>query len=370
MNLLFITYQGDIAGSTNSIEYLTRGLADAGHNVYVGCRTNSLLWSKLSGSLVSLVPMTFKSRIDFKNMAQIKDAVEKYNIHVINAQSSKDRYTSIFARWLYQLPVKVVHTRRQISKSCGGLQSWFYQQGTHKIIAVSKGVKDSLIDNGIRDNHVHVIYNGTPSTKYDDVSKRPNAELACKLDIQEGDFVIGCISRRKCQDQLLKAVGKLDYKVKLIFIGIEPTQQDLDIISQSKVAHDIYFEGMMSNEQVLEYYNFLDVCVLPSTMEGLSQSLLEAMFLKVPVIATAAAGNLDLITHQKNGLLFENNNIDDLESCLTAVKTNTVDLKTMIDNAYFNASNNFSQKNTVDNYEAFFEELLDEKSRDTVWALD
>ena len=48
MNILFLTYQGDIAGSTNSISYLAKGLASIGHNVYVGCRRESLLYSMLS----------------------------------------------------------------------------------------------------------------------------------------------------------------------------------------------------------------------------------------------------------------------------------------------------------------------------------
>ena len=47
MNLLFLTYQGDMAGSTNSISFLTKGLADKGHQVYMGCRKESLLYKML-----------------------------------------------------------------------------------------------------------------------------------------------------------------------------------------------------------------------------------------------------------------------------------------------------------------------------------
>jgi L-malate glycosyltransferase len=38
LNILILTYQGDYSGATNSISYLAKGLADAGHTVYVGCR--------------------------------------------------------------------------------------------------------------------------------------------------------------------------------------------------------------------------------------------------------------------------------------------------------------------------------------------
>jgi L-malate glycosyltransferase len=50
-------------------------------------------------------------------------------------------------------------------------------------------------------------------------------------------------------------------------------------------------------------YELLEVALLPSRMEGFSQALLEAMALGKPVIASAAAGNLDLITDGVDGLL-------------------------------------------------------------------
>ena len=155
MNILFLTYQGDMAGSTNSIMYLTRGLAEKGHNIYVGCRKESLLFQTLQGSAVNVVPMSFKSRIDWKNIIQIRRCVQQYQIQIINAQSSYDRYTSVLAKIFFNLETKVVHTRRQISKSMGGFfQNLIYEQGTDKIIAVSYGVKRSLAEKGLIRNSV------------------------------------------------------------------------------------------------------------------------------------------------------------------------------------------------------------------------
>ncbi|NJL76440.1 MAG: glycosyltransferase family 4 protein [Saprospiraceae bacterium] len=38
MNILLLTYQGDLAGSTYSISFLAKGLSAKGHTVVVGCR--------------------------------------------------------------------------------------------------------------------------------------------------------------------------------------------------------------------------------------------------------------------------------------------------------------------------------------------
>lgn len=309
MNLLLVTYQGDLAGSTNSIIYLACGLANRGHNVYMGCRKESLLYKILQNTKVHLVPMTFRSKFDLTNMRQIRDAVLNYNIHVINAQSSKDRYTSILARWIFRLPVWVVHTRRQVSQSVGGLQNWLYRKGTDKIVAVSQGVKDSLVKKGIPAHHIEMIYNGTPCEKYEHIDRSVTDGLRKKFNITKNDFVIGCVSRIKNQAQLLETLKYLDFKVKVIFVGIGKLPCHDDMVSQYPVDHEIYYEGMVPGDCILNYYPLFNVKILLSTMEGLSQSLLEAMYLKVPVLATKAAGNIDLIHHARNGLLFQHNNI-------------------------------------------------------------
>ena len=116
MNILFLTYQGDIAGSTSSISYLAKGLAERGHNVYVGCRKESLLYEILSKTKVNLIEMKFKSKFDLKNMKHIKEIVNQYNIDIINAQSSKDRYNSIFSKCSFIMLRKVRISRSFLPK--------------------------------------------------------------------------------------------------------------------------------------------------------------------------------------------------------------------------------------------------------------
>ncbi|MEO1049209.1 MAG: glycosyltransferase family 4 protein [Bacteroidota bacterium] len=359
MNILFITFQGDIAGSTNSISYLAKGLAERGHNVYLGARKESLLFELLASTDVNLLPMTFKSRFDRVNMRQIRDVVRQYNIQIINAQSSLDRYTTIFAKWKYRLNVKIVHTRRQISNSVGGFfQSWIYQKGTAGIVAVSEGVKRSLIDNGIKDKHITVIRNGTPADKYKAVNDDVQKSLIKKYQIKQGDTVIGCVSRKKNQIQILQALALFDEPVTAIFLGIEKQPEYDEIIANYKVSHRLYFEGILDGDEVLNHYPLFSAHVLASTMEGLSQSLLEAMYLRAPVIATAAAGNLDLVQDGENGLLFEDGDIQGLKMCLKRL-INDQDLKKRLtDQAFKTASEEYSIHRTVVNYENYFNQLI------------
>jgi glycosyltransferase involved in cell wall biosynthesis len=56
-------------------------------------------------------------------------------------------------------------------------------------------------------------------------------------------------------------------------------------------------------ERPLAFYRFATLAALPSRIEGLSQALLEAMSLGIPVIASAAGGNPELVYPGETGLL-------------------------------------------------------------------
>ncbi len=81
-----------------------------------------------------------------------------------------------------------------------------------------------------------------------------------------------------------------------------------------KQAHRVIFLGKVPIGETLYHYPLFSVKVLPSLIEGLSQSLLEAMAMGVPVVATRAGGNPNLIRDPENGLLLDDQDIRTLAS--------------------------------------------------------
>ena len=361
MNILILTYQGDIAGSTNSISYLARGLSEKGHNVYVGCRRESLLYSLLENTNVNLVEMTFKSKLDFQNIRHINEVVKKYNIDIINAQSSKDRYTAIFSKMFYKFKSKIVHTRRQTPKSSGFfIQNWLYNTFTDMFVAVSDEVKEELIKGGLAKDKVKVIYNGTPNYKYQNVDKNQREILKEKYNIKENEFVIGSISRKKEQDQIIEALALLPSNCRIIFIGLNADEFESyrPIIEKHKLQDRVLSIGMINGKETLDHYQILDVDVLASTMEGLSQSLLEAMYLGIPVVATRAAGNISLIKDKENGLFFENKDPEGLARAIRSIMESDELRTRLILEGEKTAKVDFSIEKVIENYEKKFSELL------------
>ena len=116
--------------------------------------------------------------------------------------------------------------------------------------------------------------------------------------------------------------------------------------------------GMLAGEDTLNHYQIFDINILASVMEGLSQSLLEAMYLGVPVIATRAAGNISLIKDRENGLFFENGDIQGLVKAVKEVMENEKLRKKLIENGQRTAKYDFSITKVIENYEEVFQNII------------
>lgn len=357
MNLLFSTIQGDIAGSTYSVFYLANGLAERGHQVYCACREESLLNKLCSGTKIKTVRLTSYKRIDLTLAKELAHFCNKNQIQIVNAQSSSDRYAAILSSSLYGMKALVTTTRRQKPQTDAGFLlnrllstkiSWF--------IAVSNSIKKELIEKGFPERKIKVIFNGTPKEKYQLGDPGKTEQIAKSLNLQPDVPVIGSVSRLKEQQQIIEALKLIPKPVQAVFIGI--SEKDLDLTGLNQSLHTLTFIPHVENAEVLYYYKLFDVFVLASTMEGISQAILESMAMGVPVIATNSSGNPDLVKNDKNGFLFENGDIKQLASRIEIILNDQEIKERFILEGRKTVLEDFSIDNTVRNYEEFFESIV------------
>src|SRR5205085_1799822 len=119
-------------------------------------------------------------------------------------------------------------------------------------------------------------------------------------------------------DLLIRAVAELrrrSSQVELWIAGEGPARDKLQgIISETGMADSVRLLGHV--DDVLSFYESLDVFALSSLREGLPNVLLEAMALEVPVVATRIAGIPRLIQDGVNGLLVPPGSVDELGQVL------------------------------------------------------
>jgi len=183
----------------------------------------------------------------------------------------------------------------------------------HRYITVSRHLASYLATEiGIDDRQITQIYNGVDTEKFYPV-KNKRIDLL-PLDFQKSDRVIigtvGRIQAVKDQATLLRGFAALLTKypdlrarARLIVVGDGPLLVDLhQLASNLLIADLILFAG--AQENIADWLRLMDIFVLPSLNEGISNTLLEAMATGIPVIATHVGGNPELVEAGRNGEFF------------------------------------------------------------------
>lgn len=366
MNILILCAQGGVAGSTYSISYLAKGLADKGHNVYLGLKENSFLDSLVQNSAVRRIYMPFKGKLDKQTRAIITNLIDEKDIQIINAQSSNDRYVGPIINLFRKKKVIIVQTRRQHPKQMVGankfFQNIFNNYFSHYLVTVSHELKKIFIARGIKGEKIKVIHNGTPTDQYVQ-NATLSEQLKQQLGYKKDDVIIGCVARYKNQPQLVKALQYLPKEWKVLYVGLDeksyrerfPNEPDI-----LEVPQEVQCTGIIENKaEVIQYYTLMNVNILPSTMDGFGLALVESMAMGTPVVATDYAGIKDVVQHEENGLLYENENYEDLAKQIKRAVLDQELRKKVIEKGYETAFEKFSIQNTINNYDSFFHKILE-----------
>jgi len=117
---------------------------------------------------------------------------------------------------------------------------------------------------------------------------------------------VGRLHPEKGVPTLLKALKLVkNMKILLLMIySISEYRKDYEKLAEHlKISDKIRFIGYVHNDELPKYYNIADLYVLPSIREEWSNTLMEAMACKTPVIVTEVGGNPYLVIEGKTGFL-------------------------------------------------------------------
>jgi len=201
------------------------------------------------------------------------------------------------------------------------------------IVVPSEYLRNVLVSYyGIDRRKVHVIYN---AVEVPDVRKRKSDKVL---------VTVGRLVPHKNIAGIIEAVSMLKgYELRIIGEGPESTK--LRELSH-KLGTNVRFLGALSREDTLEQIANASCFVLNSNYEGLPHTIVEAMYLKTPVVATDILGTTEVATPE-TATLAEANNPEDL-----ADKIKTVADKT--EEAYMWVSTRFNWEQNIEQLEKVF----------------
>ena len=300
---------------------------------------NRIPETKYRHVIISLTDAT-----EFKNRINRKDV----DVYCLNKKSGHD--LGLYVRlWklLRQLKPDITHTRNLaalemmviamlagVKKRVHSEHGWgmndlhganrkhkmlrrFMSKLSHRYIGLSKHIIHYLHEGvGIPSAKLTQIYNGVDADRFNS-SKSENAVVDMPDNFNEDSIIIGTVGRMeavKAQTTLADAFILLNHecknirhKLRLVMIGDgELRQQALEKLDEAGLGGQYWLPG--SRDDVPAIMRKMDIFVLPSRNEGISNTILEAMATGLPVVATHVGGNPELVIDQQTGQLVPSDN--------------------------------------------------------------
>ncbi len=180
------------------------------------------------------------------------------------------------------------------------------------VYCVSADQVESCRDLGVAPGHLFLLDNAIDLETFS--RRRESTDAPCQgpsgtpLSSESGRLILGAMGRlspEKGFDLLIRAVAKriaLGDPIDLVIAGDGDQKETLQrLIDELGLGNRIRLTGYC--EDVIGFYESLDLFVLSSLREGLPNVLLEAMAIGVPILSTRVAGVPRLIEHGRNGWL-------------------------------------------------------------------
>lgn len=223
---------------------------------------------------------------------------------------ASDIWGTIFGK-LAGVPV-IVSNRRDAGFWRKKPHIWAYRfvnRWVDKIIVVSQAVGQMVIkEEAVSEEKIELIYNGVEINKFNSWLMAHGLQLKVSLGIENNEVVVGMVANFswvKGYEYFIDAAKLVLEKVpktKIILVGDGPERKrSAYSVERSGLEKKVLFLG--TRKDISELLQIMNICVLSSISEGLSNTLLEYMAAGKPVIATAVGGNIEVIENEKNGIL-------------------------------------------------------------------
>ena len=211
---------------------------------------------------------------------------------------------------------------------------------------------------GVAADLIRYLPNGVDTARFRPGDRRAARQrLGMEVDRPRVVFV-GRLDPVKALPSLLRAwrtVVEKEPRALLDLVGDGDLQSELQTMARTLgLDRSVLFHGR--REDVLPYLQAADCFVLPSSSEGLSNTLLEAMAAGLPVVATRVSGSEDIVVSGRNGFLVSPGDQDDLSRQILAILGDPQLARRLGITARKQIMEAFSIERVAKNYQALYRE--------------
>lgn len=256
-------------------------------------------------------------------LRQLKSLLKEHRLNVVHAHDDK---TLLYA-WLLRLTtpgLKIMYTchshaahgreaftsRREFLafKLRQRVQIFLMRRFAKPVVTISHDTRKRLISSGLPLGDVTVLHNGIDAAVWQRDQARP--VLREELRIPTGGYLVGTVARITYEKDLstfyrvAEIVAGQVPNVTFVIVGDgygDELAKAREEVAERGIADLVRFTGHRSD--LRDVYVSFDVFLMTSLTEGMPNTLLEAMALGIPSVATAVGGVPELLEHGKGGFL-------------------------------------------------------------------
>lgn len=384
-NILYLDSGSGIGGGQRSLLLLLNLLNKDRFTPFVGCLGKSPFAAEVKKTEARVVPLslpeahnktdkvqrfTLRDLLnDFRQLGvilQLHRMVKRHAIDLIHANSLSVALLGGIVAKINRIPI-LMHKRYATSY---GILDRICERLLHRVILVSEATRWNFAPTAKQT----LIYNGVDLDAFQ-ASPEEVETLRSELlpDASDASIVTGVVTRitpEKGIHFLVRAVAELKRRssitasnIKLLIVGGPYFQKDIDYMNALKqevtdlgVEDSVIFTGFLPDTRVVT--SLLDIVLVPSIIpEACPRTIIEAMAVGKPVIATPLGGSKELVTSE-TGILVPPEDASAIADALAGLATDEEQLKIMGKASRNRAEELFSGEKNIALTEAVYAELL------------
>ena len=368
MHILFIIDSLSPGGAERQLVELVKGLnRNGGYKISIGVleRSETGYAEEIHDLNIDENLFLRKSRLDFKPILMIRNYINTNAVDIVHGYLNLGAFYGTIAGKLAGRPV--------VCSSIRNAKDENIRTGVN--IKIEARIADMLVSNSkagfmnrfkaLRPNF-RVIYNGTDFDRFNDHAE--NSQII-KTQFQLGQFthIIGMVATfsdyKDYESVLLSAQSVLtEYpSAGFLLIGDGPNLSRIKAMAaELNLIDRVVFPGHRRDVEV--FYPIMDLCLLMTrterVLEGISNSMVEAMACGVPVIASAGGGTDELIFHNETGIIVPPSNPYALSQAIIQLLNDKNKRKALSGKAKADVYSRFNLARYVQDHIAVYNELV------------
>ncbi|OGP18244.1 MAG: hypothetical protein A2V21_308640 [Deltaproteobacteria bacterium GWC2_55_46] len=344
------------------------GMKARGHRVIIIAQDDSLILEKARLAGLDALSVSFRKKDYPKTVLSLVRSIKKYRPDIVNTHSSRDSWLLTLASRLSKKRPAVIRTRHiSTPVSVGFASSLIYRRLPDKIVTTAEAIREALIErNGVDPGKVVSIPTGIDTAAFD--PGRGLAGIRQEIGAGPDTPVVGMVSvlrSWKGHEYFIEAarfVAERFPLARFVITGDGPRKGAIsEAIASSGLGARFHLLG--HRDDVPNILSSLDIFVQPSyANEGVPQSVLQAMAMGVPVVATDLKPFKEIVKDRETGLLAPVKDPQALADRISEILADARLSERLSKNARALALKSFSIESMLDRTEELYSGLLSSRS--------